>query len=244
LFLKEGRSLWDTFDPMVVMVTEFVYGDKKLSVPFVVGSGLFGQQPGRLPHGLLFNDILAAGPHPFRGGNVAISLVLYRVKRDNYAKGILKVVESISSAVGIPANIGFLTKVGDAFIDGLEALLNLQDTVPIMGHRVEIDTSTTDGLPSSYWMLTSETNITSSQIVVENGRLAIQGINGIRQPFSSSDYVLYSLTGSSRRGDESTLPFYPLRKQALESVLSGEEGWKRSKATLLSMYGQMAASET
>ena len=61
--------------------------------------------------------------------------------------------------------------------------------------------------------------------------------------YQDADYVLYSLTGNSRRSDESSLPFYPMRKQALNSVLAGEEGWKRAKATLPSIYQEMVSSD-
>jgi hypothetical protein len=77
------------------------------------------------------------GPHPFRGGNVAVSVILYKVQRDNFAKGVMKFVEGVSSAIGIPANIGLLTKVGNAFIDGLDTLLGMPGTVPVMVTQLE-----------------------------------------------------------------------------------------------------------
>ncbi|WP_456782926.1 hypothetical protein [Bradyrhizobium sp. USDA 4516] len=242
LFLKEGRSLWDTYDPMLIAVTEFLYDGKKLSVPFVVGSDLLKQKSNQAAHALLFNDILVAGPHPFRGGNVALSLMLYKVKRDNFAKKTLKFVEGLSTAVGIPADIGLLSKVGNAFIDGLEALIDLGDTVPLFGNRLEIDTSDISGLSSSCWLLTATGDLPYKDLVVENGRLSVGKDASRQQKFESQDYVLYSLLGYARRADESSLPFYSLRKQALESVLSGEEGWKRAKALLLTLYQQMITS--
>src|SRR5690348_3510786 len=43
LFLKDGTSLWDTYDPMLVAVTEFLYDAKKVSIPFVISSELLKQ---------------------------------------------------------------------------------------------------------------------------------------------------------------------------------------------------------
>ncbi|WP_441228221.1 hypothetical protein AB7813_14715 [Tardiphaga sp. 20_F10_N6_6] len=243
LFLLDGRTWFETFDPMAVVVTEFLYGDKRLAVPFVVGSELFKHQPGKLPHGLLFNDILVAGPHPFRGGNVSISIVLYKVRRDNYARNVLKFVEGLSSAVGIPADVAFLAKAGESVLDGIEALLGLADTQPIMGHRIELDTSSMSGLSSTTWMLSKNSVDDPSKLVVEDGRLFVRSAEKASDPYRGSDYILYSITGNSRRGDESSLPFYGLRKQAFEAILGGDEGWKRAKAILLSVYQQMVTSD-
>ncbi|WP_316158605.1 MULTISPECIES: hypothetical protein [unclassified Bradyrhizobium] len=241
LFLKDGRALWDTYDPMLVSLLDFLYDGKRMSVPFVISSELLKQKSNAAPHAVLFNDILVAGPHPFRGGNVAISLVLYKVKRDNFARKAMKFVEGVSSAAGVPADIAFWNKVGTAFIDGLETLIDLDDTVPLFGSRLEIDTSSFSGLSTSSWLLTPTNDFARDNVLVENGRLSIRGERGT-QRYNSQDYVLFSLLGCSQRADESSLPFYALRRQALESVLSGEEGWKRAKALLLTLYQQMITS--
>jgi esterase/lipase superfamily enzyme len=243
LFLKEGRTFLDAYDPMLLVISEFLHGGERISVPFVVGAEMLQLPTEKVPSALRFNDILVAGPHPFRGGNVALSVILYKVQRDNYAKGVMKFVEGVSSAIGIPANIGLLTKVGNAFIDGLDTLLGMQGTVPIMGHRVEFDTATIAGFSSACFLLTSETRIDESLLRVTEGRLSVLSADGVQQDFRNADYVLYSILGNSRRGDESSLSFYPMRKQALNSVLSGEEGWRRAKATLLSMYQEMVSSD-
>jgi hypothetical protein len=239
--LESGRTDWNTFDPMAVVLTEFVYGNKVISVPFVVGSDLFKQANHRLPHGLLFRNILACGPHPFRGGNVAISLVLYKVKRDNYAKGLLKFIQGVSSAVGAPADIGMLTKVGEALVDGLDTLLNMSDTVPLLGQRLELSTATIAGLTSTYWLLSDQKDLKPENVKVENGEVFLNEPGQQRLP--PTDYVLYSIEAQSRRGDESKLPFYPMRKQAFDAVPSGDEGWTRAKALLLAMYTEMMTSD-
>lgn len=243
LFLKEGRTFLDTYDPMLLVMSEFLHGGERVSVPFVVGSDLLRLPAGKLPPSLRFNDILVAGPHPFRGGNFAITVLLYKVQRDNYGKGLLKFVEGVSAAIGAPANMGLLTKVGNAFVDGLDTLLGMQGTVPIMGHRIEFDTTTIAGLSSACFLLTSAKKVDESLLRVTDGRLRVANGGGAQRDYQDADYVLYSLTANSRRSDESSLPFYPMRKQALNAVLSGEEGWKRAKATLLSIYQEMVSSD-
>jgi hypothetical protein len=212
-------------------------------VPKIVGPDLIQQKMGKLPHGFMLHDTLVAGPYPFRGGPVAISVILYKVKHHDYARGLLKFVEGVSSAIGVPADLGTLTKVGGAILDGFETLLDLGDTVPVAGHRIEIETATTRGFVSSYSALISEGGVDVSRLRVQDGRLQMLAPGGEPQKYDAADYVLYSVAGSDRRGEDRTLPFYPMRDQALSAALAGDENsWKRAKATLLSLYQQMVLS--
>src|SRR5262245_22267528 len=102
LFLAEGRSWFATYDPVAFIVTEFNYNGNKVSVPLVVGPSLISAKNPGIPHGIVLRDTCVAGPYPFRGGNVAITVILYKVKRQDYARGLLQFVESLSSAVGMP----------------------------------------------------------------------------------------------------------------------------------------------
>jgi hypothetical protein len=240
--LAEGRRLWQEYEPMVLVITDFIYGSKRTVVPFVVGPGLLKKTQSELPRGMVYNDILVAGPHPFRGGNIAISVILYKVKRENYAEGLLQVIEGISSAVGTPADIAMLTKVGGAVLEGLGVLLNMRDTVPLIGHRMDVDT--TMGFSSGFYLLSSDApDLSLSSLNVQNGRLT----NLLSETGSPSvrpvDYVLYSVNSSPRRADETTLSFHPLYKEARAAVLTGKEGWTRAKSILLTLYQHMLNSD-
>src|SRR5512134_1453623 len=108
LFLAEGRNWWATYDPVAIVITEFGYGTGRVSVPIVVGPNLISAKNPGVPHGIVLRDTCVAGPYPFRGGNVAITVILYKVKHQDYARGLLRFVESLSSAIGTPADIGML----------------------------------------------------------------------------------------------------------------------------------------
>jgi hypothetical protein len=83
----------------------------------------------------------------------------------------------------------------------------------------------------------------NSFLRVADGRLTVVDKDKTERKYQEADYVLYSLSSVSRRSDESSLPFYSMRKKALESVLTGDEGWKRAKSTLLSIYQEMITSD-
>src|SRR4051794_37071129 len=71
LFIAIGRQLWATYDPMVLVTIEYMYGGTSLAVPVVIGPGTIKRPTEQhIPHGIVINDIRVAGPHPYRGGPV------------------------------------------------------------------------------------------------------------------------------------------------------------------------------
>jgi hypothetical protein len=240
--LAEGRHLWQEYEPMVLVISEFIYAGKRTTVPFVVGPGLLKKTQTELPRGMVYSDILVAGPHPFRGGNVAITLILYKIKRENYARGLLQVLEGISSAVGAPADIAMLARVGNTVLDGLGVLLNMRDTVPLIGHRVDVDTTT--GFDSRFCLLSSHVpDVDFSSLQVRNGQLIDPLSATGEQHGAPRDYILYSINSAPRRADETTLSFHPLYKQARDAIFSGKEGWTRARSILLTLYQHMLNSD-
>lgn len=243
LHLTQGREIWATYDPMVMVTSTFIHGTEQITVPFVVGPSLLKEHAAvGVPHGVLIHDTTVAGPYPNRGGPVTIGIVLYRVKRDDYARKLLQVVEGVSAAIGPAADMAVLSKVGGPMIDGLEALLGLGATVAIAGHRIEYDTMMQGGLRSWYAALINAPQVDQKSLRVEGARLMRSTTDGM-QPVRDADYVLYSLTGQARREDERTLPFYALYQRALRDAASGtDEAWKAAKATLAECWQQMAVS--
>lgn len=243
LHLAQGRELWATYDPMVIVTSNFIHGTERITVPFVVGPSLLKEHAGAgVPHGVLIQDTTVAGPYPNRGGSVAIAIVLYRVRRDDYARKLLQIVEGVSGAIGPAADMGLLSKVGGPMLDGLEALLGMGATVPIAGHRIEYDTMIQGGLRSWYAALIDAPRVDPKALCVEHGRLMHTNGEG-RQPVRDADYVLYSLTGQVSREDERTLPFYAMYLRAVRDAAAGtDEAWKAAKATLAECWQQMAVS--
>jgi hypothetical protein len=242
LFLAEGRSWWATYDPMALVITEFLYGHEMIAVPIVIGPSMIRQKIGELPHGFLLTDTKAVGPYPFKGGTLATTVILYRVKRHDYVQGLLKFVEGVSSAIGAPTEMANFAKVGSALLEGVNALLNLKETEPVAGQRIEIDSTTLEGLTSSFSILASDSKLDISKMSVENRRLKT-GVSGQAKTIVGEDYVLYSIVRSDRRGDEDRLPYFDLRRQAIGDALSGDEDrWQRAKSTLVTLYEQMSLS--
>lgn len=243
LFLSEARKWYTQYQPMVVFATTFIQGGTTVTVPAVVGPSLLEQPGKKLPQGLLLNNIEVAGPIPYRGGNLTISVLLYRVQHTNHAKDLLKVVEGVSKAIGPAADLGMLTKVGGALMDGVGSLLSLGDTEPIMGQRFTMSPVGPGGMKTYYSALIgSGTKAKPDGLSVDTGKLR-SGIGSSAREFTTDDYVLYSLSAASRRSDETTLPFYPLFQRAKrDASRPGDDNWKAAKATFSEVWQQMSAS--
>jgi len=90
MYLTYSRKWFSEYDPMVFVVTEFTYGQKKNeAVPFVVGPVMMEKYGQKVPTGMVFLDTRVAGPHPYRGDRLTLSVVLCRVKRHKLCPQII-----------------------------------------------------------------------------------------------------------------------------------------------------------
>jgi hypothetical protein len=250
MFLYDSRRWFVEYSPMVFCVTEFVYDKKMLAVPFVVGPQMLERFRQKLPQGMLFTNTRVAGPHPYRGSRLINTFVLCQVKQEDYAQKLLGVVEKIGGVLDVACALGTYTKVAEGLVDGVEALLGLKDTVdPLIGWRHEFDPDAGDRLEPSYFVLIDGQSddadrppIDISQLWVKEGRL-FKGDSGPQEEFRDADYLLYSIVKSSRRGDVTSLPFYPLFERAKqEASVPDDNSWIRARSDMLSLYQTLILS--
>jgi hypothetical protein len=242
MHLEENREWWATFDPLVVVVVDFNYGHESITVPRIIGPELIKQRSSddRARHGTVLLDTRVTGPHPYKGGDITISVAFYRIKRADHPARLLKVVDSLSSAVGRPSEIQTVTKIGGALLTGLEGLLELDETTYIAGHRISMSGSALDPLRAGFSALITPPIPDISELLVRDRRLRLKSNVGDK-PYHGSDFVLWSITGEDERGDEN-LPFYSLKEEALAAISEGEDGIRRGKGNLISAYQQMRRS--
>lgn len=240
--LAENREWWSVYDPMVLVVCEFGYGKDRIAVPTVIGPNLIQKKnPGDQPrHGVVLLDARVTGPHPFRGGDIDLSVALYKVKRVDYARNFLKAVDTLSTALGDLGQMQAVAKTGGALLEGVEAILGLPETEFLAGHRVSMASSPVKPLAAGSSALITPTVPSLSNLVVINDRLHLKS-DGAIKPYRSSDFVLLSIAGSESRGD-SLLPFYQMKTDALMALWDGEGGNDRAKANLIAAYQQMRKS--
>lgn len=244
MYLKDNRQWFSVYDPLAVAVMEFNHGSERVAVPAAIGPNLVQKQAasGQPVHGVLLLDTRVTGPHPYRGGDIDLSLSFYRVERVNYARTLLKVVETLSGAVAGAGEIAGIARTATALLEGVEGLLGLEETVYLAGQRISLATSPLDPFTSGFSALIAPpAPERPADLLVQDRRLFIEGKDGI-MPYRDSDFVLLNIVGSEAREDENLFPFYRLKAAAIDAVMEGGEGIKRGKANLLAAYQQMRNS--
>ncbi len=238
MFLAYSRQWFSEYDPLVFVVSEFIYDKHVETLPYIVGPSMLEQFGQQLPSGMIFADTKVAGVHPYQGGALNLAVVLYRIKRNDYARALLKVVESAANALDFSTALSSYTKVAGTVLDGVESLLGLGDTVPLIGARFGKDIDAGDRLEPSFFVLIDapEETVDVNQLWVRENTLCAGPSMATATPFRSADYVLYSIAQSSSRSEERTLPFYPLFEQVLQLAnTTNAETWKSANAAMLTL---------
>ncbi|SIT43364.1 conserved hypothetical protein [Paraburkholderia ribeironis] len=240
IHLRYGQEFHVSYDPLVYLAIDFRYGSQRVTIPRLVGPSALGAQKinkdGKLPHGFVVKNVRIAGPHPYRGGPVGITLVLYKVAHTNYAKRVLEFAEKLSGVIGFPADISIAFKIGETVTDAIEALFDMNDSVPIMGRRFEINSSPKDGFQPQYVALVNDSDKSLPPLDVRNGSLVVAS----GEPLADREYVLLNLWGTESRGSEASLPTDTMVEKMCECGLAGDaESWQRGKSILITLYQQL-----
>jgi hypothetical protein len=249
MYLAHHRQWFSLFDPLVLVTSEFIYEDndaeKVKTVPFVVGPMMIQKLIGSVPREMIFRNTRVAGLHPYRGGRLSLSVILCQVERKNYVRDLLQVVESVVSAFDFATVLSAYVKVASVVLDGVESLLGSDSTVPLVGLRKEFDPDAGDTLEPAYFALI---NIPDSQLEpdtlwVSNHQLLEGKSLETATPFRRADFVLYSISQTTRRTDVALLPFYQLYKQVVQDANHPYNvSWKSAKGNLMALAQEMLQS--
>ena len=245
LYLKVSREWFGKIDPLVFVVSEFVYDKEMRTVPFVVGPALVKKEGVAVAEDTLLRDTRVAGLHPYRGGRICLTVVLCQTLIKNYATNLLKVIERTAGALDYGTMLNPYLKIASVVLDGVEALFDAGDTIPLAALRKEFDPAADDFLTPAYFVLIDAPNTDPQQLWVRKGELLYGSSPAAAKPFRSADFVLYSLVrpGDNRRTDLELLPFYPLWERAqTEASKPSEDHYKSAKANMLSLYETLLLS--
>ncbi len=245
MYLSRRREWFTTYDPLVFTVTEFIYHRRQVALPFVVGPTMLEAYGRPLPLGMLFTNTRIAGPYPYRGGRIALAIVLYRVRRDHAIRNVLRLLERVAGVVDVADMVHTYIKLADVLLDGMETLLSADATEPRIGVRLELDPAATGEIRPGYYVLLEPpaTQVNPAHLRVREQQLWYGADAVSAEPFRSSDYVLYSLMQTSERSDLTTLAFYPLYEQVLAAAIHPDaENWKRARINLLTLIQNIELS--
>jgi hypothetical protein len=244
IFLKYDRQFWTTYAPMALFVSEFDYDEDDKVVPFVVGPGMLEKNKIELPSGFIFSDTKVAGIHPYKGGGLKLTVILYRVKRTDLAKSMLKVIEKFASVVDLSQTLATYIKIANALVETVAEVVGSDgDNQPIIGLRKEFDA--VEGFAPGYFALIDSGNakIDVNKLWVKENELLFGDSLEMAAPFTDANYVLYSIKQTTSRDDFTRLGFYKQWKVALaESLTKDQEKWTSAKANWIALCQMMELS--
>ena len=216
LYLAAGSKWLVAIDPLVFIASEFTYDTGPLTVPFVVGPGLLKDQELQASLGIVLRDTLAAGPHPWRGGRLALTVVLCQTVVEDYARQLLGVLGSMAGSLDFSPTVAAYTKVAGIVLDGVESMLGMAQTTPLASFRTELK----DGFTPGYFALINAPDIDETSLWIRKGQLCEGTSLASAKAFRRADYALYSVLrpADGRRSDISKLPFYPLWERVIEEA--------------------------
>lgn len=212
MYLTYERKWFKTYDPLVFVTSRFLYHGEMVEIPFLVGPQMLQNKMGSELNGMIFENTLVAGLHPYRGGNLTINIVLGRMVINNYLKKVIKILENASGTYpgAFATAIEPYTKVAKVILSGLEDLFDSADIEPLIGHSTPFTASSNDDLRPGYFAMINraEDEVDPKNFFVIDRKLHYGNTIENTKPFREEDYVLYSIVASTKRNDIESLPFY------------------------------------
>ena len=256
LFLHNDREWLQRYDPVVFVVSEFVYDNKKSEVPFVVGPHLIQKALSEelsVKNGSIIRNTTVAGTHPFKGDPFTLTVVLAQLEKKDYLRDLLKLVENAAATyTGDFLNmVNNYLKVSKLVMDGINTLFDKKEVTGLIGHRKTLMLNAGDEFKPGYFALINKSENEIKQIknnffVKGDGELYYgQSLNNC-EPYREADYVLYSVLGTEARTDINQLPFYPQWQDILSFAgpltKISEEQWELIKAKFFALHSNMRLS--
>jgi hypothetical protein len=224
----------------VFVVSEFMYDRKAQEVPALVGPTMMQKYKDKagVLQGMLFRNTRVAGLHPYRGGRLALTVVLCEMETANYARALVKVIESTAGALDFSTVLSAYVKVGSAVLDGFQSLIGLGGVQPLVGLRREFDPDANDDFLPGFFALINAPKVDPATLWVGDDQLLVGPTRAAATEYRAADYVLYSVVRpkDDRRTELDQLPFNTLWDR-VKSEANGvtEENWKAAKVNMATL---------
>ncbi len=221
MYLQSKRQWLTEFEPTVLCLTNYIYGDQEIENPFIVGRNLTQGGMKETDDGMLFKDTKVAGTHPFRGGRIVISMALCKSINKDYLKDTLEFIQSVTSIFNenISTLVGNYLKGSKVIIKGVDKLLDSKELEPLFGFRIEFDIDANDQFSPGYFVAIKSDVQYDPKLFFVKGRQLYYGNNSeSADKFTNEEYMLFSVMCTKERTDYDTLPFNKSYKNILEQV--------------------------
>jgi hypothetical protein len=248
MYLSQARKWFNTIDPVVYVVAEFTYQGKRQIAPYLVGPGLLKERgvPDRVAHGTMLRNTSVAGPYPYRGGGLTLSVVLCEAQNQNVIKPLLKILESTAGALGFSLALGPYVKVASILMDGFEALMNSGGATPLAGLRDSYGPNFGTPFRPAYFALIDEPAVDLKTLWVRENQLVRGTSLEAAEPYRGADFVLYSIgtPDNNTRDDVEELPFNELWNRVKQEAASPvkDPNFKNAVQLMVTLYQSIVLS--
>lgn len=250
MYIHQSRKWFSELEPMVVCLTEYSYDGSFVGNPMIVGSNMLKNKMKGDGKGFCFRDTRVAGIHPYAGGRMILSIGLYENEIDNYLRKSIKFLESISSVFNSHVTIFLknITKASQVIMDGVDELLESKKTKPLFGLRKEFDPAVGEEFTAGYYVLLNKLDkeMTGGDFYVDDQNKLKYIIDGKKQDFRETEYILFSFIKTDQRSDDSLLPLYKnygaILDFAKEHTTIGDQEKEKIKDMLRVLNFDMAKS--
>jgi hypothetical protein len=237
-FLRDRREYWNEYNPLTLAFSEFIYGGARRSFPFVVGPGILkGLEQLEGDERVRYRNTRVAGPIPYRGDSVAISVGLFRVKTRDWARQALSLLESVAKAFDSSKLTNYLN-ITEPLMDGIESFLGMKDQMQFrLGQRDEfVDPETHVGnvFSPGYFVTIrgDEQKIEKEKFWIKENQLYIGENASHLQSYREQDYILYQISLFDKRNDYTTFDFHRQWEDVQNQIWNGNgttaiEGYQR-----------------
>ncbi|MEM6737939.1 MAG: hypothetical protein AAF620_17910 [Bacteroidota bacterium] len=241
-FLKNMREYWNEYNPLTIVLTEFIYANRKESIPFVVGPELLKkieQLDGN--ESVRYKNTRVVGPIPYRGDQVALFTGLFRLKTKDWALQTINLLESVANAFDSSKLTNYLN-IATPLMEGIEGFFGMGDKVQFrIGQRYEYSdpaTGSSETFSSGYWVMIRQdgNSLNRNNFWVKDGQLFYGSDKNNIQPYSSNDYLLYSIDQLNQRNDYTTFKFHERWRDVKNAI------WSSNKDTATEAYQLLIAN--
>ena len=248
MFLANTREWFVRYDPMAFVASSYIYNERVETLPIVVGPRMLKQYGQVAPLGMIFHNTPVSGLHPYQGGPLTLVIILNKLERENNAEKLLQLVESVSGAINPSVAFSAYLAIAKPVLEGVQSLLGLQQTVPMLGYRVTINPAIGQMLEPTYYVLIDvhDQQIEHNKFWVRNDRLCYGHTLDTANLYDEHDFILFSIAQADKRDDERTLPFYPLweatKGLAARPTGDGDHFWREAKAQFNTLMRELLIS--
>jgi hypothetical protein len=211
MYLKDERLWHREVAPAAFLVTEFGYDGATARRPFFLSNTLPPETPAPLDPGPLrvrFSNLLAAGPAPYAGGDVAVFVGLFQTTLKDWRAIAFDMFEKLFGNVDLGAMSHYL-KLADKVSGTVLRCLGEKDVECILADKRTLGEHAPPRPGYLAYLGRGGGTVAPDSLVVRDGEL-MRVADGEERAYDETDYCLLRIRRAKTRNDHALMPFYAL----------------------------------